>query len=151
MSTGSASIVISATPQQVWMAIADVTRMGEWSPECVACRWLDGASAATPGARFEGDNEARVFGRVVKRWTTTAEVTGCEPGRLFEFVAEGFSTWRYDLEPQAGGTKVTESFWYEAKGVQGLLYDVVLRRSASMTRGMRKTLERLQLAVEASS
>jgi Polyketide cyclase / dehydrase and lipid transport len=125
--------------------------MGEWSPECVACRWLDGASAATPGARFEGDNEARVFGRVVKRWTTTAEVTGCEPGRLFEFVAEGFSTWRYDLEPQAGGTKVTESFWYEAKGVQGLLYDVVLRRSASMTRGMRKTLERLQLAVEASS
>jgi hypothetical protein len=151
MSTGSASIVINATPQQVWLAIADVTRMGEWSPECVACRWVGGATAATLGARFEGDNEARVFGRVVKRWTTTAEVTGCEPGRLFEFVAEGFSTWRYDLAPHDGGTKVTESFWYEAKGVQGLLYDVVLRRSASMTKGMRKTLERLQLTVEAGS
>jgi Polyketide cyclase / dehydrase and lipid transport len=148
MSTGSASIVISATPQQVWTAIADVTRMGEWSPECVACRWIGGATTAALGARFEGDNEARVFGRVVKRWTTTSEVTACESGRLFEFVAEGFSTWRYDLEPQGGGTLVTESFWYEAKGVQGLFYDVVLRRSSSMTTGMRKTLERLQIAVE---
>jgi uncharacterized protein YndB with AHSA1/START domain len=149
MSTASTSIVISATPQQVWRAIADVTRMGEWSPECIACRWLGDATAATLGARFEGDNEVRVLGRVVKRWTTTSEVTGCEPGRLFEFVAEGFSTWRYDLEPQGGGTKVTETFWYESKGARALFYDVVLRRSASMTKGMRKTLERLQVTVEA--
>ena len=148
MSRGSASIVINAAPHEVWTAIADITRMGEWSPECVACRWVGGATSPALGARFEGDNEFRVFGRVVKRWTTTSEVSGCEAGRLFEFVAEGLSTWRYDLEPQGGGTKVTESFWYEAKGVQGLLYDVLLRRPASMTKGMHKTLERIKAAVE---
>lgn len=148
MSTGSASITINATPQQVWAAIADVTRMGEWSPECVACRWVDAATGPAIGARFEGDNEARVFGRVAKRWTTVSEVSGCEPGRLFEFVAEGMSTWRYDLEPLGTGTKVTESFWYEAQGVQSLIYNVLLRRPAAMTKGMGRTLERIKAGVE---
>jgi hypothetical protein len=151
MSTGSASTIINATPMQVWAAISDVTRMGEWSPECVACRWLDGATEAAVGARFEGDNEAGVFGKVLKRWTTTSEVTGCEPGRVFEFVAEEHSTWRYDFEPSGSGTKVTESFWYESAGMQHVLYDIVLRRPAAMTKGMTRTLERLRRGVEAAT
>jgi uncharacterized protein YndB with AHSA1/START domain len=48
------SVEIAAPPDAVYDLIADVTRMGEWSPECVRCRWLDGAQEARPGARFRG-------------------------------------------------------------------------------------------------
>ena len=34
---GRASIEIAAPPQAVYDLIADVTRMGEWSPECYRC------------------------------------------------------------------------------------------------------------------
>ncbi|WP_173019501.1 SRPBCC family protein [Streptomyces alkaliphilus] len=36
------SIRIDASPEQVWDLISDVTRMGEWSPECRRCYWRGG-------------------------------------------------------------------------------------------------------------
>jgi hypothetical protein len=150
MSEGSASIVIDRPADVVWAVLSDVTRMGEWSPECVACRWTGGATAPAAGATFEGDNEARVAGRVVKRWTTTSEVTDCEPGRVFAFTAAGYTTWRYELRPEGVGTVLTESFRYRPAGVQGFLYDAVLRRPATMTTGMRRTLARLKASIESS-
>jgi carbon monoxide dehydrogenase subunit G len=151
MSSGSASIVISASPDTVWSAISDVTRMGEWSPECVSCTWVNGATGPAVGARFEGVNEMRVFGKVIKRWTTTSEVVRSEPGQVFEFVAAELSTWRYELEASGSGTKVTESFQYEATGFSKFLYDGLLRRPAAMTKGMQRTLERIKASVEAAS
>jgi uncharacterized protein YndB with AHSA1/START domain len=152
-SVGTASIHIARPPDVVWAAIADVTRMGEWSPECVAARWAGDAStpsAATPsvGATFEGDNEARVGKRVVKRWTTTSVVTACEPGRVFEFLASEYTTWRYEFADDGAGTRVTESFSYEPKGFQGFMYDTVLRRRTGMTKGMRATLARVKAVLE---
>jgi uncharacterized protein YndB with AHSA1/START domain len=149
MSTSrSVTVVMEAPADRVWAAIADVTRIGEWSPECVAGRWVDGATGPAVGARFEGDNEARVAGRVVKRWTTTSLVTACEPGREFAFVAEGYTTWRYVLSAEGDRTSVTESFEYVAAGLQGLLYDTVLMRPRAMAAGMHRTLERIKAAVE---
>jgi uncharacterized protein YndB with AHSA1/START domain len=148
MSTGSAQITIDRPPAEVWAAIADVTRMGDWSPECIAGRWLGGATGPAVGAKFEGDNVAKVAGRVVKRWTTTSEVTACEPGSSFEFVAEEYTTWRYRFEPAATGTLVTESFEYTAKGFMGFVYDRVLFRQKMMTKGMQSTLERVKVALE---
>ena len=150
MKTGSASITIARPAAEVYDAIADVTRTGQWSPECIGCRWVDGATGPTVGARFEGDNEARIAGRVVKRWTTTSEVTVADPGRVFEFVAEGFTRWRYELRSNGAATEVTESFTYDAQGgLQGFFYDKVLRRSTQMTKGMQTTLERIRAALEA--
>ena len=37
--TGSATIDIDAPVTEVYALITDVTRMGEWSPECVRCEW----------------------------------------------------------------------------------------------------------------
>ncbi len=148
--TGSASVSIARPPAQVWAAIADVTRMGEWSPECVACRWVDGADGPATGARFEGDNVAKVGSRVVKRWTTMSEVTACEPGVVFEFVAEGHTTWRYEFVADGTGTRVTERFSYVPSGFSGFMYDTVLRRPAAMTKGMQATLARVKAAIEAS-
>jgi uncharacterized protein YndB with AHSA1/START domain len=148
MSTGSASIVINRPPSEVWAAIADVTRMGEWSPECTAGRWAGGATGPAVGATFEGDNEAKVAGRTVKKWTTTSEVTACEPGAVFEFIAAGYTTWRYEFAADSTGTRVTESFSYEPKGFMGFVYEKVLGRNKGMTKGMQRTLERVKTALE---
>jgi uncharacterized protein YndB with AHSA1/START domain len=149
-SRGSATVIIDRSPNEVWAAIADVTRMGEWSPECTAGRWVGGAAGPAIGARFEGDNEAKFAGRTVKRWTTTSEVTACEPGTVFEFVAEGYTTWRYEFAADGAATCVTESFVYEPKGFQGFLYETILRRNAGMTKGMQATLARVKAALEAA-
>ncbi len=152
MPTGSASIIIDRPPLEVWAAVADITRMGDFSPECIAGRWAGGASGPVVGARFEGDNVAKIAGRTLKTWTTTSEVTACEPGHEFTFVAEGLTTWTYRFEPSGSAgssTKVTETFDYEQTGVMGFVYERILMRSKSMTKGMQRTLERIKAALEA--
>ena len=107
---GSATTTIAAPIADVFAAVTDVTRMGEWSPECVACRWVGGATGPAVGAKFEGDNVATLGPITLKRWTTTSEVVEVEPNSSFEFVAEGYSSWRYDFVERDGATIVTESF-----------------------------------------
>ncbi len=149
MSSGSAQITIERPANEVWAAIADVTRMGDWSPECIAGRWVGGATGPEAGAKFEGDNVAKLAGRTVKKWTTTAEVTACEPGVIFEFVAEGYTTWRYRFVPAGdSSTTVTESFDYTAKGFKGFVYDRILFRPKAMTNGMISTLARMKSTLE---
>ena len=149
MVEGSATVQIARDPATVFAAIADITRMGEWSPECTACRWTGGATEPAVGAHFEGDNKAVVLGITAKRWTTDSEVTACVPGELFEFVAEGYTTWRYELSPTATGTEVTESYAYESTpGFQTFLYTTIMRRPAAMVTGMERTLGRIKAAVE---
>ncbi len=151
MSSGSAQITISRPANEVWAAIADVTRMGDWSPECIAGRWVGGATGPAAGAKFEGDNVAKIGGRALKKWTTTAEVTACEPGVVFEFVAEGYTTWRYEfVAGDANHTTVTESFDYTAKGFTGFVYDRILVRPKAMTKGMKSTLGRVKSTLEQS-
>ena len=75
MKTGTANIVVDRAPAEVWAALADITRMGQWSPECIAGRWVGGATGPAVGAKFEGDNIAKLAGRTVKKWTTTSEGT----------------------------------------------------------------------------
>ena len=148
ISTGSASIVVNRPPAEVWAAVADITRMGEWSPECTAARWKDDATGPAVGARFEGDNIAKVAGRTVKEWTTTSKVTACEPGAVFEFVAADYTTWRYDFAGEGTGTKVTESFSFTPQGVMGFVYKYVLGRRRMMVKGMQATLGRIKKGVE---
>ena len=149
MTTGSASVVINRDPQTVFAAVSDITRTGEFSPECVSGRWVGGATGPAVGAKFEGDNELKVAGMTLKKWTTTSEVTACVPGEVFEFIAEGYTTWRYQLEPVSGGTKLTESFDYaEANGLKKFMVDTVSRRPGSMTKGMQKTLDQMKTHLE---
>jgi Polyketide cyclase / dehydrase and lipid transport len=149
MTQGSTSVEIDRNPAVVFSAVADVTRMGEWSPECIAARWVGDATGPAVGAKFEGDNRFTMVGLTLKKWTTTSEVTACVPGEVFEFVAEGYTTWRYRLEPSGAGTKLTESYEYTtSRGAQRFLYDVVMRRPAEMVKGMQHTLERIKQSLE---
>ncbi len=151
MGRDSVSIEIDREPAIVFDAIADVTRMGEWSPECTGGRWAGGATGPAPGAEFEGDNRVALLGATLKRWTTTSKVTECVPGKVFAFVTEDYTTWHYDLEPTATGTRITESYDYATpSGLQGFVYEKVVRRASAMTRGMRRTLERLKQTIEST-
>jgi hypothetical protein len=74
---GQATIQIDAAAAEVvYDVVADVTSMGERSPECYRCAWLDGATGAEVGARFRGYNR-----RGLLRWTTTCTVTTAERGK----------------------------------------------------------------------
>ncbi len=150
MTHGSESVEIERDPATVFAAIVDVTRIGEWSPECIGARWIDGATGPAVGAKFAGDNRLELAGIPVKKWTTTSEVTEYVADRVFEFSAEGYTTWRYELEPTGTGTRVTESYDYTSQpGTQTFVYEKLLRRPAAMNKGMRRTLDRIKASVEA--
>jgi uncharacterized protein YndB with AHSA1/START domain len=104
---------IAAPAAKVWAMVADLPRMGEWSPENRGGKWLNGAAGAAPGAAFRGMNRNGVL-----RWSTKVTIDECVPGRILEFsVTFGLSKvarWRYELEDTDAGCRVTES-WVDAR------------------------------------
>ncbi len=146
---------MDADPGTVYALIADVTRMPEFSPEIIRCTWLDGATAPVVGARFAAVN------KVPNRppWTNKPVVTVVEPDRAFAFARTekfaGTVEWTYRLEPEDGGTKVTESYevtrslspvgWF----IIGVLFGRKDRRS-DLRAGMATTLERMRAVAEAA-
>lgn len=103
------SIQIAASPPVVYALVADVTRTGEWSPECVRCRWLGGATAATAGARYRGASR-----NGWRRWSTTSSIRVARPGHELvwdvTFLGRPVARWGYGLsELDGGGTLLAES------------------------------------------
>jgi len=101
-----ASIEIHASPEAVYDLVADLPRMGEWSPENIGGEWQGGGSG-TVGDRFLGHNRAGE-----RTWSAPVMVTQAERGRCFAFVIgpdDGpYVRWTYRLEPSGAGTRVTE-------------------------------------------
>lgn len=107
----SHSIVIDRSPEDLYDMVADVTRMGEWSPVCKACWWTEGDGPVV-GARFGGRNE-----RPERTWETISQVVAADRGREFAFVVEPTQTrWGYVFTRVAGGTEVTESWEFGDEG-----------------------------------
>jgi Polyketide cyclase / dehydrase and lipid transport len=103
------TLAIAAPAQKVWALVADLPRMGEWSPENAGGTWVKGATGPALGAVFKGTNR-----NGLRRWSTTVTVVACEPGKAFEFaVTSGplaVASWRYDFEKTDAGCRVTESW-----------------------------------------
>ena len=141
---------IAASPEAVYAAISDVTRMGEWSEECHTCQWHDGFDGPEVGATFDGHNRNGEH-----EWTTQGKVIEAEPGRAFAFECSmmdfHFSTWGYRIEPTESGCRVTE--WSEDLRPESAL-EFSKQMSGIADRGERNrqtmstTLERLAAAVE---
>jgi uncharacterized protein YndB with AHSA1/START domain len=146
----SVTVHMNAPPEQVWDLVADVTKIGRYSPETFEAEWLDGATGPALGARFRGHVKRNGVGPT---YWTTCTVVACEPGREFAFgVGAGdrpLNVWRYVLEPAGGGTDVTESFEL-ARTWWLRLYWALLGWSRGRTNrdGMRTTLERIKAEVE---
>ncbi len=147
------SVDIAANPQDVYALVSDVTRMGEWSPECIRCSWAKGATGPAVGARFKARNK----GRRGPAWSNTPTVTAAEPGREFAFrrngPGTGSYTWRYALEPIPTGTRLTESFDAERPLGRAMTWMTMkwtgsADRDADLHDGMVTTLARIKAAAE---
>jgi hypothetical protein len=143
------SVVVDATPDEVWALVGDITRMGDWSPECTGGAWRGGATGPVLGARFVGFNR---HGRI--RWRTHCRVIESVPGKAFAFsVLESAMTWGFRIEPVEGGTQLTE--WRERTGALAVPAKLFAGtgllgrdREGMMVDGMARTLERMKARLE---
>lgn len=111
------TLTVDMAPERFWELVADVSRIGEWSPECTYGGWLgDCVPVVRPGARFEGRNRYPdgCFSSVV------CVVTEAARPATFAWVvlddhgdpARPASVWRYELTQAntPGQTVVRHSF-----------------------------------------
>ena len=144
---------IAASPEAVYAAISDVTRMGEWSEECYKCEWHEGFDGPVVGATFDGHNRNGDH-----EWTSQGKVIEAEPGRSFVFECSmynfHYATWGYRIEPAPNGSRVTE--WNEDLRPESALemskqMSGIEDREARNRQTMSTTLERLAEALTSDS
>lgn len=111
-------LLVDVPIERLWEAITDLSRIGDWSPECTYAGWLDGHREPVVGARFEARN--RFPDGLVTR--VVCVVVAVERPYSFGwnvFAADtspathsAFATWQYDLSPgpRPAQTLVRQSF-----------------------------------------
>ncbi|MFC4147937.1 SRPBCC family protein [Micromonospora mangrovi] len=114
--TVECDVFIEADVTRVWELATDIHLPARFSPELRRVRWLDDPGLV-PGARFEGHNHNSVLGD----WRTVSYVVELDAPRTFAWAVvdpDGrfgdaapdprtpVATWRFDLTPQAGGTRL---------------------------------------------
>ena len=104
------SIEIAAPPDERVRLVSDITRMGDWSPECVRCSWTKGATGPEVGATFKARNKGgRGTGLVQhpdgdrRRARSRVRLQPQRPGI-------GSYTWRYGWSQRPPAPWLTESF-----------------------------------------
>ena len=148
----SESVVIEAPAERIYSLVADLPRMGDWSPECRRVEWLDGSTGPTVGATFIGHNRGGPGG--LMKWSRQGRVLTADRGREFAFVTEEggreSTQWRYRLEPLEGGTRVTESYAVRWIPTWARIVDVPTNRAKELRHAMEHTLGQLKGAAEAT-
>lgn len=149
----SREATVAAPSEVVYDLVADLPRMGEWSPECVAVEWTGGYSGPVQGATFVGHNRTGPRGFI--RWSRRGRVLAADRGREFAFVTEEggreSTEWRFRFEAVEGGTRVTQSYDVHWLPVGFRIIDVPLNRFGDLQRAMGHTLRRLAAAAESAS
>ncbi|MET9618265.1 SRPBCC family protein [Kitasatospora indigofera] len=156
--TAEVTVTVDLPPERVWDLAVDVTRIGEWSPECVWAGWTSRAGAVPrAGDRFRARN------RYPDGFVATVECVVTEAVRpaVFAWVvlddmgdaARPGSLWRYDLRAAGEDTLVTQTFTH-GPGLTGLREgaakgpgpEVVAGRLAQLRRNMTVTLRAMARA-----
>lgn len=148
--THTESVHIAAPPHVVYAAVSDVTRTGEWSPVCREC-WWDEGDGPWVGASFTGRNvtEART-------WETRCEVIVADTDKAFGWsVTDGNVEWVYRLAEADGGTELTESWVFTAKGQEffrerfgASAAEEIAARATAARAGIPATLAAIKQAIE---
>lgn len=151
--SGQCRVTVDADLEAVWGVVRDVTRVGEWSHECIGVAWLDGATMAAPGARFRGRNKQGIF-----RWGRVCEIVAAEP---YELVWRTVPTalypdsteWTIRLQRTGNATEIEQSFRVvRGPKVLALAYGLLLRAHRDRTAALLEDLRRLgDLAVCSNS
>ena len=149
------TVLVEAPPDVIYDLVADVRRMGEWSPVCT------GGEYDADRGWFTGHNAIDTY-----TWSTRCRVVAAEPGREFAFVncgedgAHELVRWGFQLRPESPGrTEVVQSWLvlptyaagFEAEGPdRGELRDRLDLMQAMAEQGMPETLDGLRRAAEAA-
>jgi uncharacterized membrane protein len=148
----SHSVVIEAPAERLYGMVADMPRMGEWSPECQRVEWLEGSTGPAEGARFIGHNRTGPRGLI--KWSRRGTVLTADPGREFAFATEEGGkegvVWRYRFEPVEGGTRVTESYNVQTIPTWARIVDVPTNRVRELREAMQHTLGQLKRVAESA-
>jgi len=157
-------VSIAADAATIYDLVSDVTRTGDWSPECVSARWIDGEPGAV-GSTFVGSNYER-HPETGQEWTwdMTCQVVEADRPSSFAWsvLTEAWdahtSVWRYDLDEFDGGVRLTQTYRMDRppRGWQPILdrhdhehqLELVEKRRQRLDRGMRSTLEAIKANVE---
>lgn len=107
--SGDVEAVVDASPEQVWAVMSDVTRIGEWSRECLGADWLGDATGPEVGARFRGRNRVGLL-----RWNRVCTVTEVSPPHTFAYRTRGAITrdataWTLRVEPLGDRARIVMS------------------------------------------
>jgi hypothetical protein len=142
---------IAAPAEKLWPLVSDLPRMGEYSPENVGGKWVNGAVGPATGAIFAGTNR-----NGIRRWSTKATVVDCEPGKVFEIAISwgpvAIANWRYEFKDVEGGCLVTESWDDHRKLWMRVVSRAMGAHDAAHAQGeMAATLANLASAVEGTS
>jgi hypothetical protein len=146
------TIRIDRAPEELYDLVADVTRMGRWSPVCTGGAYDD------DGEWFTGTN---AMGE--STWETRCRVVVAERGRAFAFVNHGLEgrlemvRWAFAFRPVDGGTEVTQTWEVLPDYGAGLGLDdagtvavLDMMRDAAL-HGMPETLAALKADAEATA
>lgn len=147
---GSVEVHMHAPARSVYEIIADVTRTGERSTECVSCTPLSGKPVGHVGARFRGHNRSGHL-----HWSRLCEVTEADPGKAFAFrtvpdrrnpAYHDSTLWSYELTPDGTGTRVRHSYRVIEKPYRPFAwsYRHLLPQHHDMRPQMRANLEALR-------
>jgi hypothetical protein len=160
----AAEVVVAARPELVWDLVADVTRVGGWSPECVRAAWLGEPGRPQRGARFTGHNRlSNGF-----EYEVTCVVTEADRPRVFAWVvlddsgdpAHPSSSWRYLIDRlPSGGSRVRQCFTHGpgasflrevAAKAPGVAAGIIAARRDELLANMSTTLRAMKAAAESS-
>lgn len=133
----SHSVVVNATPEQVFALLADPRKHAEIDGSGTVRSGVSGPEKLSQGATF--GMRMKMFGLP---YGIKNEVVEYDENRRIAWRHFGHHVWRWELEPVDGGTKVTETFdWAPARS------PTILERvgfPARNEKGIEQTLARLQ-------
>ena len=151
--SGRCQVTVDADLDAVWDVVRDVTRVGEWSHECVGVAWLGGATAATPGAQFRGRNKQGIF-----RWGRVCEIVTAKPHELVwrtvpTALYPDSTEWRIRLQRTGNATQIEQSFTVlRGPKLLALAYGLLIPPHRDRTAALIEDLRRLgDLAVCSNS
>jgi hypothetical protein len=151
MGSVSESIDIQASPDLVYDLIADVSSVGQFSPEATGA--LGAGRRLRVGDTFWGTNKRGPW-----IWATRCRMTSADRGRAFAFDVDfgllPISSWSYQILATEGGCSVTETWVDRREGRRGKLVSragsllIPGPRDEHNRRNIRHTLEALKVVAE---
>ncbi|MER6943946.1 SRPBCC family protein [Nonomuraea sp. NPDC000554] len=129
--TAEVEVRVPLPPSEVWDLVTDLSRLGEWSPECTRASWLEPDAGPRAGARFQASNRyPNGFVADVTCVVTRADRPHGFAWEVLDGSGVPGSLWSYDLRPgsEPGQTLLRHTFVH-GPGNTGLR--VAARRSGA--------------------